>query len=154
MSTLTKRIIVVVFVFLFLIGIVLYCFLNYLNSPNRYAVSSKELGIIYHCNPYFLEEIKVGESFLKEELQENLSICKHHGYFSGIQNYIQEENQIVVDVSFLKLSSNQLFTLDHQLVGEFDQFHLREALKKGTVHRLLYKKFGNRYELVLIEKLT
>ena len=98
MSTLTKRIIVVVFVFLFLIGIVLYCFFNYLNSPNRYAVSSKELGIIYHCNPYFLEEIKVGESFLKEELQENLSICKHHGYFSGIQNYIQEENQIVVDV--------------------------------------------------------
>ena len=59
-----------------------------------------------------------------------------------------------MDVSFLKLSSNQLFTLDHQLVGEFDQFHLREALKKGTVHRLLYKKFGNRYELVLIEKLT
>ena len=154
MRTLTKRIFIVVFIFLFLIGIVLYCFFNYLNSPNRYAISSKELGIIYHCNPYYLEEAKLGDSFLKDELQENLSICKHHGYFSAIQHYKQEENQIVVDVSFLKLSSDQLFTLDHHLVGDFNQFHLREDLKKGTIHRLFYKNHGNRYELVLIEKIS
>lgn len=153
MNTLKKRILIVVLIFSFLIGIVVYSFLNYLNSPTLYSMSHDRVGIIYHCNPYFLIDSRLGDSFSKEELVYNSAICKNHSFYSMVTNYAMEESEVFIDVSFVKESSSDLYTLDHHLIGKFNLFSLKEDFRHGTTHRLIYRLKDNQYELVKLEKI-
>jgi len=153
MNKLQKQIMIVVLVFLVLIFAVCYLFISYLNSPNRYQISLEELGIIYHCNPYFLEEASLGDVHPKEELELNTSICKHHGYYSAVKSYSKEPMQIIIDVAFLRESGPNLYTLDHQLISKYNKFTIKDDILKGTVHRLVYSLVNNQYKLVQIELL-
>ena len=151
MSNLQKRILIVLAIFTFLLGIVWYFFMRYLNVPKSYQSSSSD--IIYRCNPYFFLESRLGEAYYLDELEVNASVCKHHGYYSAVKSYSKEPTQIIVDVYFLRENGQNLYTLDHQLVGKFEKFHIKNDILKGTAHRLVYSLKGSKYELVQITKI-
>ena len=151
MNRLQKRVFIVVTIIVLLIIGVSYSFISYLRTPKYYQESLDELGIIYHCNPYFLIESSLGESYKEEELVVNDSVCKHHGYYSAIKSYSKEPNQIIIDVYFLKESGQNLYTLDNNLIGKYNKLSIKKDILKGSTHRLVYSLKESKYMLVQLE---
>lgn len=105
------------------------------------------------CNGTYIWNISEGEE--KNIMDLNMiESCSSENYYSKLFGYTYDEEQnLIFHVKVLKKVNNQLFQLNHTLVGDYLEGNINDLLDQGTSYEYVFQKEGNQYRFIQLRYL-
>ena len=126
-------------------------------EPNSDEISVDQAEQIYEdltkdCTGALTWNLSIGDKVPIENLEDYTTACKTENYYSKMIGYTYDASgNIILHVNVLKRTDNNVYNLEDELIGTYDDTTINTLLDLGTTYAYTYQNNGENYQLIAVE---
>ena len=97
-------------------------------------------------------KLSIGDKVPMENLEDYTTACKTENYYSKMIGYTYDASgNVILHVNVLKRTDNNVYNLEDELIGTYDETTINTLLDLGTTYAYTYQNNGDSYQLLAVE---